>query len=58
MPYLPEYETIPLYNLTFHSPTDEQVNCLENNPKIYIRTAPTCFWCSHAIISERIIRAC
>jgi len=27
----------------FYSPTDAQVNCLKNNIKIYIRTAPTCF---------------
>jgi len=31
----------------FYSPTDEQVNCLKNNIKIYITinitTAPTCF---------------
>jgi len=31
----------------FYSPTDEQVNCLKNNTKIYIKinikTAPTCF---------------
>jgi len=31
----------------FYSPTDEQVKCLENNLKIYIKidikTAPTCF---------------
>ena len=27
----------------FYSPTDAQVNCLKNNIKIYIKTAPTCF---------------
>jgi hypothetical protein len=27
----------------FYSPTDAQVNCLKNNFKIYIKTAPTCF---------------
>ena len=27
----------------FDSPTDAQVNCLQNNIKIYIKTAPTCF---------------
>ena len=27
----------------FYSPTDAQVNCLENNFKIYIKTTPTCF---------------
>ena len=27
----------------FNSPTDAQVNCLKNNFKIYIKTAPTCF---------------
>jgi hypothetical protein len=27
----------------FYSPTDVQVNCLENNIKIYIKTPPTCF---------------
>jgi len=27
----------------FHSPTDTQVNCLKNNIKINIKTAPTCF---------------
>jgi hypothetical protein len=26
----------------FYSPTDTQVNCLKNNFKIYIKTAPTC----------------
>ena len=26
----------------FYSPTDTQVNCLKNNTKIYIKTAPTC----------------
>ena len=26
-----------------YSPTDAQVNCLKNNIKIYIKTAPTCF---------------
>ena len=30
---------------------------LKNNIKIYIKTAPDMFWCSHTIISERIIRA-
>jgi len=32
---------------SFYLPTDEQVNCLKNNFKIYIKiytkTAPTCF---------------
>jgi hypothetical protein len=41
----------------FHSPTDAQVNCLKNNFKIYIKTAPTCFD-AVTIIRERIIRAC
>jgi len=27
----------------FYSPTDAQVNCLKNNFKINIKTAPTCF---------------
>jgi hypothetical protein len=27
----------------FYSPTDAQVNCLKNNFKIDIKTAPTCF---------------
>jgi len=27
----------------FYSPTDAQVNCLKDNIKIYIKTAPTCF---------------
>ena len=27
----------------FYSSTDAQVNCLKNNIKIYIKTAPTCF---------------
>ena len=27
----------------FYLPTDAQVNCLKNNFKIYIKTAPTCF---------------
>jgi hypothetical protein len=27
----------------FHSPTAAQENCLKNNIKIYITTAPTCF---------------
>ena len=27
----------------FYSPTDAQVNCLKNNIKIYIKTAPTYF---------------
>jgi hypothetical protein len=27
----------------FYSPTDAPVNCLKNNFKIYIKTAPTCF---------------
>jgi hypothetical protein len=26
-----------------YSPTDAQVNCLKDNIKIYIKTAPTCF---------------
>jgi hypothetical protein len=26
-----------------YPPTDAQVNCLKNNIKIYIKTAPTCF---------------
>ena len=26
-----------------YSPTDVLVNCLKNNIKIYIKTAPTCF---------------
>jgi hypothetical protein len=45
----------------FYSPTDAQVNCLQNNFKIYIKidikTAPTCFD-AIIIIRERIIRAC
>ena len=27
----------------YFSPTVAQVNCLKNNFKIYIKTAPTCF---------------
>ena len=27
----------------FYSPTDAKVNCLKNNFKIDIKTAPTCF---------------
>jgi hypothetical protein len=27
----------------FYSPTVAQVNCLKNNIKIYIKTAPICF---------------
>jgi hypothetical protein len=27
----------------FYSPTDAPVNCLKNNIKMYIKTAPTCF---------------
>jgi len=27
----------------FYPPTDAQVNCLKNNIKIFIKTAPTCF---------------
>jgi hypothetical protein len=27
----------------FYSPTGAQANCLENNIKIHIKTAPTCF---------------
>jgi hypothetical protein len=43
----------------FYSPTDAQVNCLKNNFKIYIKTAPKCFGAvSHTIIRERIARAC
>ena len=30
-------------NQVFYSTTDAQVNCLKNNIKIYIKTAPTCF---------------
>jgi hypothetical protein len=41
----------------FHPPTDAQVNCLKNNFKIDIKTAPTCFG-AITIIRERIIRAC
>jgi len=29
--------------LFFPQPTDAQVNCLKNNIKIYMKTAPTCF---------------
>jgi hypothetical protein len=29
--------------IVFYSPTDAPVNCLKNNFKIYIKTAPTCF---------------
>jgi hypothetical protein len=28
----------------FYPPTDAQVNCLKNNFKIDIKTAPTCFY--------------
>ena len=46
----------------FNSPTDAQVNCLKNNFKIYIKinikTALTCFRCSHTIIRDPIIHAC
>jgi hypothetical protein len=28
---------------SFYSPTYKQLNCLKNNFKIYIKTAPTCF---------------
>jgi hypothetical protein len=41
----------------FYSPTDAQVNCLKNNFKIYIETAPA-FFGAITIIRERIIRAC
>jgi hypothetical protein len=39
----------------FYSPTDAQVNCLKNNFKIDIKTAPTCFG-AITIIRERVIR--
>ena len=43
----------------FYSPTDAQVNCIKNNFKINIKTAPKCFGAvSHTIIRERISRAC
>jgi len=35
---------------------DSQVDCLKNNNKIYIKTAPTCFGVI-TIIRERTIRA-
>ena len=38
----------------FYSPTDAQLNCLKNNIKIYIKTAPTCFSVI-TIIRERTI---
>jgi hypothetical protein len=45
----------------FYLPTDEQVNCLKDYFKIYIKidikTASTCFG-AITIIRERIIRAC
>jgi hypothetical protein len=45
----------------FYSSTLEEVNCLKNNFKIYIKidikTAPTCFG-AITIIRQRIIRAC
>jgi len=36
-------ETMVTYQSCFYSPTDAQVNCLKNNFKIHIKTAPTCF---------------
>ena len=41
----------------FYSPTDAQMNCLKNNFKIDIETAPTCLG-AITIIRERAIRAC
>jgi hypothetical protein len=32
-----------ILSMIFNSPTDAQVNCLKNNFKISIKTAPTCF---------------
>ena len=47
-----------LISKVFYSPTDAQVNCLKNNIKIYIKTAPMCFGVnSYTIIRERITRA-
>ena len=40
-----------------YSPTDAQAIVLKNTIKIYVKTAPTCFGCSHTIFIERIIRA-
>jgi len=37
------YRTSSYYQSFFYLPTDAQVNCLKNNFKIYIKTAPTCF---------------
>jgi hypothetical protein len=31
------------YYSFIYSPTDAQINCLKNNIKIYITSAPTCF---------------
>ena len=36
-------EHLDIIKVFYYSPTDTQVNCLKNNPKIYIRTAATCF---------------
>jgi len=41
----------------FYLPTDAQENCLKNNIKIYIKTAPTCFGVI-TNLRERIIYAC
>ena len=42
--------------LKFYSPTDAQLNCLKNNFKIDIKTAPTCFGVI-TIIRERTVRS-
>jgi hypothetical protein len=52
---------LDIIKVFFYSPTDAQVNRLQNNfkidIKINIKTAPTCFG-AITIIGERIIRAC
>jgi hypothetical protein len=42
----------------FYSPTDARVNCLKNNFKVDIKTAPTCFGVVTPLSREYIIRAC
>ena len=41
----------------FHPPTDAQVNCLKNNFKIYIKTAPTYFGAVTPSSGSELIRA-
>ena len=48
---------IPIFSITvFYLPTDAQENCIKENIKIYLITAPAYF--GLIIIRERIIRAC